>query len=1113
MKTLLLLFFTLISFVVIGQGEVNNWHFGNGAAITFNNGAPVSVAGSSMFAPEGCSSYSDPQGNLLFYTNGITVWDATNAVMANGSGLFGYLSATQGALIIREPGSSTIYYIFHLNFVQTGWPGFQNYELYYSVVDMTLNGGLGAVTLKNVFLSNQLCEKLTGVHHANGTDIWVTTHTSQFNEFRSFLLTATGVQTNPVISNVGPNLPFTDFAGVMKFSPDGTKLVFVRPPTQIIEYYEFDPTLGQVTNLIAQIFPPTHPYGVEFSPDCSKLYGTGINSSLYQWELSSNNQVTINSSQVLVGTAFAQSFGTLLHAIQLGPDEKIYCTRWNQNYMGRVNQPNLSGTACNYVDLAVQLAPADIGRRGLPGFVQSLFFNPLYHVGDCLGDSTYFSTGNISVIDSIFWNFGDTASGTANLSSLNSPAHLFSDTGTFQVSAVVYSGINVDTFQISVTIFNGPQPFSLGSDTTVCSPDTVLLEVLNNPQMDYLWQDNSSQSSLTADTSGLYWVEVSNSCGTLADSILVTVAPLPALDLGPDTGLCTQDSVLLQSNISNASYSWSSGAASSAITVGATGNYWLQVTDSNQCSASDTIFVEYYQVDTLDLGNDTLICFGDTLQISSNVNGLTFLWSNNTGGTSIDAFTTGQYWLEVVDSNQCMLSDSIDLVVAALPVVDLGPDTTICNGSSYLFNGPVGMSSYLWFSGHTTTDLFVTISDTVWLTVIDSNGCTSSDTAMTEVVPLPIFSLGNDTTFCEGDSVQLTFPLNDPTYVWSNGASTQTIFVSQHGDYSVTATDSNHCVYSDTINLQVAPLPIVYLGSDTLLCPGESYTLDVANPGAQYLWSDGNTSSFRQVWQAENLWVIVTSPFGCISSDSLEVSTVSLDLGPDLEFCEDDSHTLTVPDSLQSVHWFEHGSGQSLTVTETDVYRVSAAYEHCVLLDSVEVTFIAFPAPPELRDTTMCLEDFPEGLSVEVPDTYTSLLWSTGETAPEIQVINPGVYTLTLTNSDSCSISDTFELVDFCDPSIFFPNSFTPNGDGINDVFRPLGTNVVEYELLIFNRWGELIFSTNDFHQGWDGQHNGKSAQQDTYVWRARYRMLNSRGGQPDFETHGRVTLLRSREN
>ena len=1111
MKQLLALAFTFVCIGAIGQGEANNWHFGIGASITFNSGSPVATPGSSMIAEEGCSAASDAQGNLLFYTNGQTVWDASHNVMANGTGLLGWQTATNSGLVVRKPGSTDIFYVFSLSMPTIGGFTWANYHLYCSEVDMSLNGGLGAVTFKNFFLDSGLTEKVTAVRHANGTDIWVSSHKSQFNDFSTFLITTTGIQTQPVVSSVGPNMGSSDFAGAMKFSPDGTKLAMARFGSDVWDLFNFDASTGVITSFIATINSPVNiAYGVEFSPDCTKLYGTSSSTGIYQWDITSGNPVTINNSMVQVGTG-SGTITLLLHALQLGPDNKIYCTRANQGHIGQINQPNLAGTACNYIDQAVLINAT--ARRGLPNYVQSLFFNPFNFNGICFGDTTFFTTGNISGLDSLLWDFGDTASGSANTSMLLSPTHIFSDTGVFQVNVITYVGTTIDTFLITVTIIDSPQLFSLGPDTLVCFPDSVPLGVMNNPAMDYLWQDNSTASTLTAYTTGTYWLQISNSCGSFASAIDVTVAPLPALDLGPDTGLCSQDSVLLQSNISNASYTWSSGAASSALTVGATGNYWLQVTDSNLCSASDTIFVEYYQVDTLDLGNDTLICFGDTLQISSNVNGLTFLWSNNTVGTSINAFTTGQYWLEVVDSNQCMVSDSIDLVVAALPVVDLGPDTTICNGSSYLFNGPVGMSSYLWFSGHTTTDLFVTISDTVWLTVIDSNGCTSSDTAMTEVVPLPIFSLGNDTTFCEGDSVQLVFPLNDPAYVWSNGASTQTIFVSQQGDYSVTATDSNNCTFADTVQIQVAPLPIVYLGSDTLLCPGESYTLDVANPGAQYLWSDGNTSPFRQVWQAENLWVIVTSPFGCISSDSLEVSTVSLDLGPDLEFCEDDSHTLIVPDSLQSVHWFEHGSGQSLTVIETDVYRVSAAYEHCVLLDSVEVAFIAFPAPPELRDTTMCLEDFPEGLSVEVPDTYTSLLWSTGETAPEIQVINPGVYTLTLTNSDSCSISDTFELVDFCDPSIFFPNSFTPNGDGINDVFRPLGTNVVEYELLIFNRWGELIFSTNDFHQGWDGQHNGKSAQQDTYVWRAKYRMLNSRGGQPDFETHGRVTLLRPKNN
>ena len=179
------------------QLEANNWYFGNYAGVSFSSGEPIALLDGALSTREGCATISDTNGNLLFYTDGQTVWNKNHLLMQNGGGLLGHPSSTQSAIIVPKPGSNTIYYIFTV-------PQALNYDgLRYSVVDMTLAGGLGAVTnQKNILLIQPVVEKVTAVRHANNIDIWVITHGRDNNTFYSFLITSAGVNMIPVITTI-----------------------------------------------------------------------------------------------------------------------------------------------------------------------------------------------------------------------------------------------------------------------------------------------------------------------------------------------------------------------------------------------------------------------------------------------------------------------------------------------------------------------------------------------------------------------------------------------------------------------------------------------------------------------------------------------------------------------------------------------------------------------------------------------------------------------------------------------------------------------------------------------------------------------------------------------
>ena len=705
-----------------GQGEANNWFFGNNAGITFNNGAPVALAGNAMSAFEGCATISDGLGQILFYTNGLEVWDATNSVMANGSGLLGGQSSTQSGVVVPRPLSTNIYYIFSIP------PNNGTSGLTYSEVDMTLNGGLGDVTTnKNVALVTPVAEKVTAVQHSNGTDIWVIVHESNTNNFFTFLVTAAGVQTTPINSTAGVALTGTDFAGYMKASPNGDLLALSRYGAKFVDLFNFDATNGTISGPLVEL--PNNsgsPYGVEFSPNGNYLYGSGDGSNeIQQWDLTQLTPTDIINSKTVIATSASFTVG----ALQVGPDSKIYCTKTGSTHLGVIDQPNQLGVASNYIDSAVFLN-GPTSSYGLPNFIQSFFSASITATNFCLNDTTFFALGDTTGVDSLFWNFGDTASGAFNLSQDLFPGHVFTDTGTFLVEVVVWIDTIPDTAFINVTILGVPQPFDLGNDTLLCFPDTLILSTGLDSSFNFLWQDSSTAPTFLVDSSGLYRVEVSNVCGVEVDSIQVTFDSLPPIvDLGPDTLVCGSGSYVLDPNLNRVNYLWQDGSTDTIFTVTQSDTFWLVV--SNGCgSDTDTVVVSVEPFVQFTLPNDTAICAGDSLVVNLPIqNGVVFQWQD---GFSTPQFTVSDsmtIWVE--GRSGCdTLRDSLRVELIPLPQVDLGPDTVICDTFDLTLDASAFGLTYLWQDSITTTPtLDIELPGLYW--VAASNGqCTVVDSIL-----------------------------------------------------------------------------------------------------------------------------------------------------------------------------------------------------------------------------------------------------------------------------------------------------------------------------------------------------------------------------------------------
>ncbi|MEI7596619.1 MAG: gliding motility-associated C-terminal domain-containing protein [Bacteroidota bacterium] len=585
MKSIYLFFLLfLFSSQIFCQKEANIWYFGN-AGVDFNSGSPVALTDSKMSSFEGCATISDASGHLLFYTQGLDVWNKNHQIMSNGSGLLGSPSTTQSAIIIPKPGSNTIYYIFI-----TGQDTDPN-GMTYSEVDMSLDGGLGGIaTNKNIQLLTPTTEKTTAVKHSNGTDIWVISHQGSSDAFYAFLVTASGISSNPIVSHSG-TLINTYSIGYMKASPDGKKIaVAYGSPQNKLQLFDFNSTTGVVSNpiTIGENYAGEGPYGIEFSSSNKFLYLIVEGSSMVrQYDLTAPN---ISQSELVIGS-YDTYYGSA-GALQLATDGKIYFP--SGKHLSVINNPNVAGVGCNFIDKSFYLGDK-FANYGLPNFIQSYFNGSSFSFEKtCYSDSTTFIL-SASSFDSITWNFGDPNSGINNISKIKNPKHQFSNAGVYNVSVIIYNYGNTDTLSQAVEIFK--TKVDLGNDTTLCESETLKLDA-SLPNASYKWQDNSSNSEFVVNQTNTYWVEVtSNGCSDI-DSIKVDYNPIPSINLGNDTIICSNIDFFLNAYTENASYLWNNGSNNATLKVSNAGFYNIQITVDG-CINSDSIFISLKTCDAI----------------------------------------------------------------------------------------------------------------------------------------------------------------------------------------------------------------------------------------------------------------------------------------------------------------------------------------------------------------------------------------------------------------------------------------------------------------------------------------------------------------------------------
>ena len=474
----------------------------------------------------------------------------------------------------------------------------------------------------------------------------------------------------------------------------------------------------------------------------------------------------------------------------------------------------------------------------------------------------------------------------------------------------------------------------------------------------------------------------------------------------------------------------------------AIGNFMNDANTVYQQFDPATNLVAYYFIDEVSLtlnnnnisiAGDSLICQGDSALLQAS-NSSIFLWADSltpniiisTDSVLAVAPTTTTTYL-VYGTND---TSSFTVNVVATPSVNLGNDTTLCQGQSVTLNSGVA-ALYLWSNNSTASSIIASSQGTYWVQA--SNGqCSSTDSITISINQYPAPNLGNDTTLCQGQSVTLNSGAAT-SYLWSNNSTAASIIASTQGTYWVQASNGQ-CSAKDSITISINQYPAPNLGNDTTLCQGQSVTLN-CGAATTYLWSNNST-------------------------------------------------TYSVIASTQGTYWVQTSNGQ------------------CSSADSITISVNQYPAPNLGNDTTLC-----QGQSVTLnAGAATTYLWSNGSNASTIIVSTQGTYWVQASNGQ-CSTSDTLNLlISDCEVEIEMPNVFTPNNDGVNDNFVPIKyKGISNANLVIYNRWGQKVFNTDDFMLGWNGTYKDNNCAAGTYFWIVQYTTILNETK----ELKGHLTLIK----
>ena len=802
--------------------EGNIWYFGYGAGLDFNSGSPVPLLDGQLYTLEGCASIADNNGDFLFYTDGMTVYDKNHNIMPNGTGLLGNNSSSQSGVIIRKPGASNLFYIFTADGMSGSSGG-----VYYSVVDMNLNSGFGSITAtKNVMLFPNACEKISATIHQNGIDFWVISRLENSNTYHSYLLNSSGVILPPVVSVIGT--VFNSTIGYLKTSSSGDLIASANWTTGIVDLISFDNSNGFLSNYISLSVPGSSLYGVEFSPNSNLLYVSDhLGGNVYQFNLLAGNQNAIDNSRFHLGyTAYPS-------AIQLGPDGKIYIAELNSYYLGVVDSPDLLGSNCSYNSSSLYLNGKE-SAAGLPTFFSSIFNSPpsgCDSVATAIIDiknstSTY---SQVAQCDSFTWALtGQTyfTSQIDTIHSINADSCLHIDS----LDLTIYPLINVIA--------------NISDELCVDYSDgSIMLNVSGGlASFSYNWSGPNSFSEITKDifnlspgTYNLTITDITSLC--IKDTFFVVGAGFDMQTTSSSTNISCygfDDGTIDVNpiNLINPLYTWSDISASLEDRINISpGIYYLQI-DDNNCFVRDTFIIT--QPDSLFIISQqtSSVCIDGNLgeisvQTFGGIPGYDYYWSNWNGNSPINSnLSSGIYDLDIYDDNNCLFEETFEILSYQI-IVSSVVDNIDCFGGStgsidLTVSGGFANYTYLWSDNSINEDIYNLSAGSVTCTINDYLGCENivsfNLTQETQLSSIPAVNGVSCYGGSDGNaSLLISGGVSAYNIDWNNADENNL----EEGYYPYEITDANGCTFNDTVYISQEDSLILDIITIDLQCNGD----------------------------------------------------------------------------------------------------------------------------------------------------------------------------------------------------------------------------------------------------------------------------------------------------
>ncbi len=1033
------------------EDQISNvWYFGNGAGIDFNvvdglDPPPRSITEAhAMDAPEGTATISDSNGDVLFYTDGDTVYNNINEVMENGEVIGGGRGSTQSVAIVPSEDDETIFYIFTTQEVY----GTNEYRLKYSVVDMKEGDGLGAVTVKDQVLFTKSTEKLISFQAGGG--YWLVAHEYGNNSFRAYAVTAEGIAP-PVISSAGSVHSLTDAlsgqAG-MKFNGTGDRIAvaLIEGTDDYIEFFQFDQTTGEVTEFDYAIdlnegdgATNDEVYDVHFSPGGNKIFATmnrrnggspGGRILEYRIDsLSTADTRQASKADITVGVGGAVNYG----GIQTGPDGQIYVAVESPGNPGAstfvssiaANEDTASNSSFNLQAVALTVGNS---RLGLPNFAQNQANppdQPSMSAPDttCVDQQITLSGTGTSDLDQFLWTIQDPANNVVFSALAQDTSYTFApgQGGTFEISLNIFNRCGFDTtFVQPIEVFDTPAPPTVPAAISLCEGQSNILTAgPADPNLLYRWTNSQGDVVSTSNTfdvtqQEIYTVTISNLPGCSSSAQFFAGPPFE-ISLPPDQTICQNESLTLDPNVTADNYLWTR-INPDATTLALPNQRTTDVDSSVPGAYRYVVSIE----DPINPG-----CFvNDTTNVT--VNAIpSFVVSNiqnttcgaSTGIIDLTVSTTGNYTYQLLDNSGGVVQTD----------------------NNFSAPGPVSL-----------TGLAAGIYSVVFTD--NSSSCTNTLDGIEVIDTASDVAINNVTTVdaaCGASTGSMTITLNlagvypitwtltntsDPNALPLSGGAAAPVSTTEFeitgipgGTYDLQVTSAGGCTATQSGITVNVPTDVDLTITDPVDVCGASVSLNAnvssTTPGIAYAWTDPNGDPVADPTNvtASGLYTVTASAPGFC--DVVETMQVNLTIQPVVvinrigDVCNgqitlEAEVTNPQPDVTYSYTWSTGEQTRQIMVNADGAYDVIVRQTGVLNCESATVVDnVTFPEQLDaiVTSTPPCDDGQPITLTVEVlSGTPTGFSWALNGTAiagsaNTINVNDEGTYTATISQG-ACTI-------------------------------------------------------------------------------------------------------------